>query len=168
MVGNICDWPPFWTFNNSIGSLLYAQLELIAPLLLSKNWFVTFSSIDLKLVYLLSKSCHLITLKHFVPIFFLIFDLVDPHFHCSLIFLTPHFSKTRSNWIHFVLLSWPPYQNLCEVHPLTDLTFFSNFHGCLIWWFHRGCEEYPPSFLWFRGQWSLWFVFAYVLDYRLS
>ncbi len=57
MVGNFCSIDPylalFWTFSDHIGSLFYAQLDLINLLL-----------------------------KQFVPIFSLIFDLVDPLFPC--------------------------------------------------------------------------------------
>ncbi len=60
-----CDWPPYW------------------PPLSAEKKSICLYPILFKRLFNLNKICHLTILKHFIPIFSLIFDLVNTLFHCS-------------------------------------------------------------------------------------
>ncbi len=107
--------PHFWHFSIPLGP------HFITPSFCRKNGLQV-SNLIRKIIgpkYGLPfhANCHLTVLNNFVQNFSMFFFyLVDPLFHCSLIFLTPHFYKT---WdligSNFLLHIGSPYQTFYEV-----------------------------------------------------
>ncbi len=59
---------------------------------------------------------YLIVFKHFVSIFSLIFDTIDPLFHSSYNILIPHFYTTlHPIWSNYESFAGPSYQHFGEV-----------------------------------------------------
>ncbi len=92
-------WPPFLTFFDPIGSFFYIQLDLIDPIFLQKKIGLSLSHLVPEVIWPkvglhFHKNLSFDHFEAFVPIFSLIFDLINPLFCSSYIFLTPYFYKT--------------------------------------------------------------------------
>ncbi len=78
-------WPPFWGFSIQLGPHFITQHNLIDPPLSAEKIGLSLSLLvpeilGLKLVYFITKTYYLTDFKHFVSIYILIFNPIDPFF----------------------------------------------------------------------------------------
>ncbi len=104
----VSDYPRFRDCQSDWVSILYLTTIQLTPTFCRKNQFIsiTFSSRNTRSN--LSPKCIILTdFKHFVLIFSLILNPIDPPFHWFKIFLTPHFLQNlRSDWVQFFFTCW--------------------------------------------------------------
>ncbi len=111
--------PVFGIFH-LIGSLFYTPTQFDWPLLSAEKIGLSLSHIvpeilGLKVGLIFPKMYYLTDFKHFISIFFLIFNPIDPLFHWFYIFLTPHFHKTLDlNGSNFLCVQNQATKNLMK------------------------------------------------------